>query len=123
MWDGLAGVDSKLRQVIQEVSFKLVGRAVAQGGVETVKVEVRVEVVSHLQPSFFETGKRAAMRQQLGFERAPARLGLGVVGGITRPSVTGHRPGRFDALAALHAGVLAAALGMENEARGQLAQR
>nr|GFC08433.1 hypothetical protein [Tanacetum cinerariifolium] len=102
-------------------SFK---NSLASGGrVAAVQVEVGVEVVGHFQPGFFQAGKRPAVGQQLGFERAPARLGLGVIVGVARAGVAGHRPRVFDTLAAGVAGVLAAAVGVNHQARGRLAQR
>ena len=58
--------DSELRKVDFEVEFKLMRRAVIQGGVSAVKVEVGIEVVGHLQSRFYAVGKRAAIRQQFG---------------------------------------------------------
>jgi hypothetical protein len=62
-WGGPVKTDSALRCVGLEVALELMWRAVAERGVVAVEVEVGVEVVGHLQPGFFETGKRAAMRQ------------------------------------------------------------
>lgn len=90
--------------------FKLVGRAVAQGGVETVEVEVGIEVVGDFQEGFFLVRKGPAVGQQFGFEGAPA--GLGVVVGFVRPAETGQGSGLVDASTACLAGVLAAAVGM-----------
>jgi len=79
-----------------------------------VKLEVGVEVVSDLQSGFFEAGKRAAMREQFGFERAPAGLGLGVIIGVARPAKAGQCLGLFDARPASQTGILTAAVGVDN---------
>jgi hypothetical protein len=71
--------------------------AVAERGVAPVEVEVGIKVVGHLQPGLFEAGECAAVRQQLGFERALARLGLGIIVGIARSAKTGQCLGLFDA--------------------------
>ncbi len=47
------------------------GRAVAQGGVSAVEVEVGVEIISYFQSGLFQAGEGASVRQQLGFEGAP----------------------------------------------------
>ena len=83
----------------------MVGRAVAKGGVAAVEVEVGVEVVGHFQTGFVEGGEGGSLRQQFGFERAPARLDLSVVVGVARPTETGHGPGLRDAGAVSGAGV------------------
>jgi hypothetical protein len=82
--------------------------------VATVEVEVGVEVVGHLQAGLFETGKRATVRQQFGFERAPTGLGLGIIIGIARPAIAGQCLGFFDAHSANQAGILTAAFGVDN---------
>ena len=109
--------------MLQQVAFKLVGRAVAERRVAAVEVEVGVEVKGHLQPSLFQAGKRATVGQQLRFERAPARLGLGIVVGVARPGIAGPRSSVFDTLATGVARVLAAAVSVNHEARGRLTQR
>lgn len=65
-------------------------RAVAESRVAAVKVEVSVEVVGDLQTGLFEAGKRAAVGEQFGFERAPAGLGLGIIVGIAQPAIAGQ---------------------------------
>ena len=57
--------------------FELVGRAVAEGRVAALEVEVGVKVVSYFQAGFFEGGKSSAVGQQFGFDGALARLRLG----------------------------------------------
>jgi len=89
--------------------------------VPPVEVEVGVEVVGHLQAGLFEAGKRTAAGQQFSFECTPADLGLGVIVGVTRSAVAGQGPSVFDALAARMAGVLAAAVGVDNQAGSWLA--
>ena len=103
------------------------GRAVAlpgttQGGVAPVEVEVGVEVVGHFQAGFFERGEGSAVGQQFGFERVPAGFGLGVVVGAARPTEAGQGTSLVDAGAADDAGVLAAAVGVNNQGGGGLAQ-
>lgn len=63
------------------------------------------------------------MRQQFSFERTPARFGLCVIIRVARPAIAGWCSGRFDALATRVAGVLAASVGMDDQARLRLAQR
>ena len=115
--------DSEPRQGGFQVLFKLVGRAVAQGRVAAVEVEVGVQVVRHFQAGFFEGGERRAGGQQLGFECTPTGFGLGVVIRSAGPAEAGHGPGLGDAGPASGAGVLAAAVGVDNQARSRLAQR
>jgi hypothetical protein len=98
-------------------------RAVAQGRVAAVEVEVGIEVVGDLQAGLFEAGKRAAVRQQFGFERAPAGLGLRVIIGVARPAIASQRLSLFDARPASQTGILTAAVGMDNQAGSRLAQR
>ena len=98
-------------------------RAVAEGGVATIEVEVDVEVVSDFQPGFFQADKGTAAEQQLCFERTPARLGLRVVVGFAGPAKAGQRPRLVNAGMASRAGVLAAPVGVNNQARRGLAQR
>ena len=86
------------------------GQAVAQSGVAPVEIEGGVEA-----------GGGAAMREQLGFEGAPAGRGLGVIVGVARSAKAGQRLGLFEALLARRAGVLTAAGGVDNEARRWLA--
>ena len=43
--------------------FKLVGRAVAQGGVPAVQVEIGVEVMGHFQLGLFQRSKGTATGQ------------------------------------------------------------
>jgi hypothetical protein len=81
-----------------------VGRAVTQGRVAAVEVEVSAEVMGHFQAGFFDGSKGGAVGQQLGFERAPTGFGSG------------------DAGPASSAGVLAAAVGVNNQAWRGLAQ-
>lgn len=99
--------------MIEEVDFKLVGRAVAERGVSAVEIEIGVEIVGHFQPGFLQAGKRAPMGQQLGFEGAPSRFGLRVVVGIARPGIAGQGTSVGDALATGQAGVLAAPVRMD----------
>jgi len=73
--------------VAKQVGFNQVGRAVIKRRVSAVEVEVGIEVVSHFQPGFFQASKGSAVGQQLGFQGAPARLG--VVVGVARPGVAG----------------------------------
>ncbi|OGX90989.1 hypothetical protein BEN49_05775 [Hymenobacter coccineus] len=80
-----------------EVAFELVGRTMAKGRVPPVEVEVGVEVAGSFQSGPFEAGKRAAVRQQFGFERAPTGFGRGIVVGVARPAVAGQCLGFFDA--------------------------
>lgn len=47
-WGGPVKTDSALRYADLKVAFELVGRAVAEGGVAPVEVEVGFEVVSDL---------------------------------------------------------------------------
>ena len=86
-----------------------------------VQIEVGVEVVGHFQAGFFERGKGGTGGQQLGFERAPAGFGLGVVVGIAGPAEAGHGLGPVDAGATGRTGVLAAAVGVDDEPRRGLA--
>ena len=102
-------------------------RAVAQGGVAAVEVEVGVKVVSDFHAGFFETGKGPALGQQFGFERTPAGFGLRVVVGVARPAEAGQPARLGDAGAAGGAGVLAALpgttpVGVDKEARCGLPQ-
>ena len=79
-----------------------------------VEVEVGVEVMGYLQAGLFEAVKGFSVGQQLRFEGAPAGFGLGVIVRITRPAEAGQRAGLFDAGTARLAGVLAAAVGVDN---------
>ena len=63
----------------------------------TVKAEVGVEVVGDFQAGLFERGKGGVEGQQLGFERAPAGFGLGVVVRVAGPAEAGHGLGLVDA--------------------------
>jgi hypothetical protein len=63
------------------------------------------------------------MGQQFGFERAPPSLSLGIIVGVTRPAIAGQRLGFFDARPARRAGILTAAVGVDNQAGSRLAQR
>lgn len=114
---GPVETNSELMDVSFQVVFKLVQRAVTRNGVAAVEVEVGVEVMSDIQASFFEGGKNATIVQQLGFERAPAGFGLRVVIRITRPAEIGQGTCCFDAGAAGGTGVLAATVGVNNQAR------
>ena len=91
------------------------GRAVAQGRVAAVKVEVDVKVAGRFQAGFFERGEGGTGGQQLGFERIPAGFGLGVVVGVARLAKAGHGLGPVDAGTAGGAGVLAATVGLDNQ--------
>jgi hypothetical protein len=75
--------------------------------VAAVNVEVRIKVVGDFWPGFFQAGKRRAAGQQLGFERAPPCLGLGVFVGVARPGLAGKGTGVNDALATDLTGILA----------------
>ena len=88
----------------------------------TVEVEVGVEIMNHFQASYFERSKGSTVGQQFGFERAPTGFGLGVVVGVARPAEAGQGPGLGDAGAAGSAGVLAAAVGVDDEPRRGLTQ-
>ena len=57
--------------------FKLVGRAVAQGGVEAVQIEVGVEVVRPFQPGFFEAGEGRDVGNSSVFGHNGGRVGHG----------------------------------------------
>ena len=99
------------------------GLAVVERRVAAVEVEVGIEVVGDFQAGFFQGGKRAATGQQFGFKRAPASFGLRVVVRIARPAEAGQGLGLFDAGPAGGAGVLAAAVRVDNQAGCGLAQR
>ena len=77
-----------------------------------VEIEVGVEEVNHFQAGFFQGSESGAVGQQFGFDRAPARFGLGFVIGVARPAEDGHSLGPLDAGAVGGAGVLAAAVGL-----------
>ena len=113
--------DSELRQVVFSGSVQT-GWA-SKRRVATIQIEASVEVMGDFQTSFFEAGERPAMGQQLGFERAPVGFGPSVVVGGAWSAEAGHRPGLCKASAAGGAGVLAAAVGMDNQTRRGLAQR
>jgi hypothetical protein len=121
IWVSPVKTDSELRYTELKVAFKLVGQAVAQGGVPPVEVEVGVEVVGDLQTGLVEASKAAAAEQQFGFERAPTRLGLGLIIGVTRPDIAGQGLLFFNARPAHRAGVLTAAVGVDNQAGSWLA--
>ena len=99
------------------------GRAVAQGGVTAVEVEVGVEVIGHFQPGFFQAGKLPAVGQQLRFQGAPARFSMRVVVGIARLGVAGQRPGCFNTLATSQTSVLAVLIGVYEQTGRGLTQR
>ena len=80
-------------------------------------------MVGHFQAGLFQASKRAAVEQQLDFERAPAGFGLGVIIGVARPAEAGQGAGRFDAGPASGVGVRAASVGVDDEPRCGLAQR
>ena len=97
--------------------------AIAECGVAAVEVEIGVEVISYFQSGYFQAGKRAAARQQLGFERILASFGLRVVTQVARPGVTGLGLRVGNALATGLAGILAALVRVNNQAGRRLLQR
>ena len=90
------------------------GRTVAERGVATVEVKVDVEVPGYFQAGFFQGGEGDVAGQEFGFERAPAGFRLGIVIGIAGSAKAGQRARLVDAGAAGGAGVLAAAVGVNN---------
>jgi hypothetical protein len=78
------------------------------------KIEVGIEVEGDLQTSRFEAGKRTAVRERFGFERARGRLSLGIIVWIARPAIAGQRQRFFDACSASKVGILTAAVGMDD---------
>lgn len=75
-WVGPLKMDSELRQFGFRFLFKLMRRAVAQGGVAKVEVEVCIEAMSHFQVGFSKRGECGAVGKQFGFERALAVVGF-----------------------------------------------
>ena len=73
--------------------------------------------MGHFQAGFFERSKGGAVGQQFGFERAPTGFGLRVVVGVAGSAKAGQGAGFFDAAATSGAGVLAAAVGVDDEPR------
>lgn len=69
-----------------------------------VEIEVGVEIVGYFKSSLLQVGKRAAMREQFGFERAPASLRLGIIVGVAQPAKAGQRLGFCDTCPARQAG-------------------
>ena len=94
---------------------------VADGGVSAVEVEVDIEIVGHFESGFFQVGESRAGGQQLGFEGTPAGFSLRVVVGIAHAGVAGAPLRLLDAGPADGGGVLAAAIGVHDEAGGGLA--
>jgi hypothetical protein len=89
--------------------------------VAAVKVEVGVEIVGHFKLGLLHVGKRAAVRQQFGFERAPPGLGLGIIVRVAWPAIAGQCLGFFDARAARQAGILTATVSVNKQAGSWLA--
>ena len=92
----------------------MMGRAVAQSGVAAAEVGIGVAIMGHFQTGFFKESKRINMAQQLDFERTPAGFALGVVAVFSGPAKAGHSAGSGNAGAASDAGVLTAAVGVDD---------
>ena len=57
------------------MSFEVVGRLIAEDGMSAFSVVVG-DVVADFEPGFGQAGEAAAV-EQLGFEAAPNRIGVG----------------------------------------------
>ena len=121
-WDGPVKTDRELKQVDFQVVFKLMRRAVAQSGVAKVEVKVDVEVPGDIQAGFFQRGKKGISEQEFGLNGAPIDFDLDVIVGVAGSAETGQGINLVDAGAAGDAGVLAAPIGVNNQARRGLAQ-
>ena len=91
----------------------------SEGRVTAVEVEVGVEVIGDFQPGLLQADKGTAVGEQLRFEGTPPCVGLGIIVAITGPGVASQCLG--DALPTRLAGILAAAVGVDDEPRRGLA--
>lgn len=90
-------------------------RAVSWGAMPAVEVGIGIEVVSYFYSSLFEVREHTTVGRQFRFQRIPVGISLGVIIKISRPAKAGHDLCLGDAVTARGAGILTAAVGVDNK--------
>ena len=103
------------------MAFDFERGAVAQARVQALGVVVVVQVLGQFQAGCFQVSKAGSTGQQLGFERAAAASGQGVIVGVAGSAQAGNGLGASEQRGKGVAGVLAGAVGVHEQARWGLA--
>jgi hypothetical protein len=102
-------------------AFKLGRRLIAQGAVQPLAVVEDFDVIEQGGVSLLARGKLISLPvDQFQFERAPEGFHDGVVVAVGFAAHGSNRLGQLQRRAILQAGVLNAAIGMKDQARGRL---